>query len=66
MHWTFELTEQDGATTVSVRGEPLAGERYEGWLRVSDDVLALLDHNAHGLVEQLSRVALETRSVPAG
>ncbi len=62
MPWTFELTEENGATTISVRGEPLTGDRQTAWLQLCDDVLALLDHNAHGLVEQLSRVAAEGSS----
>jgi hypothetical protein len=41
---------------------PLTGERHEAWMQVRDDGLALLDHNAHGLVEQLSRVAAEGSS----
>ena len=54
MQWTFELAEEDGVTTISVRGEPLSGERHAAWLQVRDDALAVLDHTAHGLVEQLS------------
>jgi hypothetical protein len=64
MPWTFELAEEDGATTISVRGEPLSGERLAAWSQLEGDVLAMLDHNAQGLVEQLSRVALETRASP--
>jgi len=57
MQWTFELVEGDGGTTISVRGEPLSGDRHAAWLELRDDVLAGLEHNAHGLEEQLSRVA---------
>ncbi len=66
MPWTYELAEDDGATTISVRGEPLSGERLAAWSQLESDVLALLDHNAHGLVEQLSRVALEEKASAAG
>jgi hypothetical protein len=57
MDWTFELVEDGDATTISVRGEPLSGERHAAWLEIREEVLTLLDHNAQGLVEQLSRVA---------
>jgi len=57
MQWTFELADEDVTTTVSVRGEPLAGDRLAAWSQLEGDVLAVLDHNAHWLVENLERVA---------
>lgn len=57
MAWSFELAEDDGMTTLSVRGEPLAGERLAAWSQFEGDVLEALEHNAQGLLEQLSRVA---------
>ena len=57
MDWTFELVEHDGKTTVSVRGEPLTGERHDAWLQLADDVLAGLDHNGNAFVTRLEQVA---------
>jgi len=54
MHWTFELAESDGATTLSVRGEPLSGDRLAAWSELESDLLAALDHSAQGLVAQLA------------
>ena len=60
MPWTFELVEEDGTTTLSVRGEPLSGERLAAWSLLEADVLAGLDHSAQALVETLTRVSLES------
>jgi hypothetical protein len=54
MHWTFELAESDGATTLTVRGEPLSGDRLAAWSELESDLLAALDHSAQGLVAQLA------------
>jgi hypothetical protein len=50
------------SATISVRGEPLSGDRLAAWSELEGDVLAGLEHSAHALVEQLSRVALESSS----
>ncbi len=57
MHWTFELEEREGATNVSVRGEPLAGERLEAWTPLADDVLGGLQQSASAYVETMERLA---------
>jgi hypothetical protein len=57
MHWTFELADDPGGTTLSVRGEPLTGERLGAWTEFGDDVLAGLDHSAAAFVDQMDRVS---------
>ena len=57
MSWTFELVGDDGRTTLSVRGEPLEGERLAAWVEIRGDVLSGLDHSAAAFVEQMDRVA---------
>jgi len=57
MSWTFELVEDDGRTTLSVRGEPLDGERSTAWAEIGGDVLAGLDDSAAAFVNQMDRVA---------
>jgi hypothetical protein len=63
MHWTFELDEQDGETTVSVCGESLAGERLDAWNTLADTVLGGLEHSGAAYVEAMERVA---RGEPVG
>jgi Protein of unknown function (DUF2652) len=62
MAWTFELAEEDGATTISVRGEQLTGERLAAWSQMEGDVLGALDQTGQSLVAQLERVASEAQS----
>jgi Protein of unknown function (DUF2652) len=62
MRWTFELTESDGATTVSVRGEPLEGDRRTAWAEVAEGMLAGLDHAGAAYVERLEQVARDART----
>jgi uncharacterized protein DUF2652 len=62
MNWTFELTGAGDTTTVSVRGEPLEGERLDAWLQVVDGVLAGLDHSGAAYVERLEHVARDART----
>lgn len=57
MSWTFELVEDGARTTLSVRGEPLEGERLAAWAEIGGEVLAGLDHSAAAFVEQMDRVA---------
>ncbi len=57
MHWTFDLAENNGSTTVSVRGEPLSGDRQDAWSELEGDVLGGLEHQGQALVEQMTHVA---------
>jgi len=59
MNWTFEFVEGDGGTTISIRGEPLTGDRLAAWSQLEGDVLAGLDHTATALVESLEGIARE-------
>lgn len=59
MHWTFEFVEDDGATTLSVRGEPLTGERLAAWAQIESDVVDGLEESAALLVERLTRLPTE-------
>jgi uncharacterized protein YndB with AHSA1/START domain len=65
MNWTFDLADNGGSTTVSVRGEPLSGDRKEAWAQLEADLLAGLEHTGHALSEQMARIAsgAEPRSI---
>jgi hypothetical protein len=57
MNMTTELTEGDGSTTVTLRGEALAGERLKAWEQMADDVLAGVDHMTGSLVATVESAA---------
>lgn len=57
MHLTTELAEGDDSTTVTLRGEPLSGERLQAWEQMADDVLAGIDHMTGTLVATVEAAA---------
>jgi len=59
MHWTSELEERAGQTTIALRGEPLTGDRLEVWKHMEDDVLSGVEHSTAALLEHLTRIAKE-------
>ena len=64
---TTELRpEANGRTTISLRGEPLDGDRLAAWTQMEGAVLAGMDHSSERLEEQLERVARGDSPVQPG
>ena len=57
MSITTEFEEENGSTTISLRGEQLTGDRLAAWEEIGPDVLAGYDQAAAVLVERLEQVA---------
>jgi Protein of unknown function (DUF2652) len=57
MHWTLELADAQGSTTVALRGEALTGERLSAWEQMSGEVLAGVDHMIGAYVDALQAAA---------